>query len=69
MVNPNDSVLMLAEKIRSLPPEKRMEVEDFVDFLLSRTQERDLVQATTRLSEPAFAAAWDNEEDAVYDEL
>jgi hypothetical protein len=59
----------LIEKVRALPPEKVAEVEDFVDFLQQRDQDRRLVEAATRLSEQAFAAIWDNSEDAEYDRL
>ena len=59
----------LIEKIRSLPPEKAAEVEDFVDFLRQRSDENRLSQAAAKLSEEAFAEVWDNPEDAVYDEL
>ncbi len=59
----------LIEKIRSLPPEKAAEVEDFVDFLRQRSEENRLSQAAAKLSEEAFAEVWDNPEDAVYDEL
>ncbi len=58
----------LIEKIRSLPPERLAEVEDFVDFLVER-DERRLVQAATRMSDEAFGKFWDNEEDSVYDQL
>src|SRR5258706_3338124 len=40
----------LIQKIRSLPPERVAEVEDFVDFLTVRDQGRNLTQAATRLS-------------------
>ncbi|OFW24283.1 MAG: toxin-antitoxin system, antitoxin component, Xre family protein, partial [Acidobacteria bacterium RIFCSPLOWO2_12_FULL_66_21] len=43
----------LIEKIQSLPPERVEEVEDFVDFLKAREQDRALVQAAARLSENA----------------
>ena len=56
----------LIEKIKSLPPERVAEVEDFVDFI-SQRDERRLVQAATKLSEDAFRQVWDNKEDAVYD--
>ncbi|MDW7712502.1 MAG: hypothetical protein SCH98_18720 [Deferrisomatales bacterium] len=59
----------LIEKIRMLPPEKVAEVEDFVDFLRHRDDERRLTQAAAKLSEDSFRAAWDNEDDAAYDEL
>lgn len=58
----------LIEKIKSLPPERVAEVEDFVDFIAQR-DERRLVQAATKLSEEAFGRVWDNEEDSVYDQL
>lgn len=58
----------LIEKINDLPPERVAEVEDFVDFI-SQRDERRLVQAAAKLSEDAFRKIWDNEEDAVYDQL
>ncbi len=59
----------LIEKIRSLPPEKAAEVEDFVDFLRLRDDDRHLGDAASRLSEAAFSRIWDNPEDADYDRL
>lgn len=59
----------LLEKIRALPPDKLTEVEDFVDFLAARDEDRRLSQAAARMSEAAFARVWDNPEDAVYDAL
>ena len=58
----------LIEKIKNLPPERIAEVEDFVDFIAQR-DERRLVQAAAKLSEDVFSQVWDNEEDAVYDQL
>jgi hypothetical protein len=58
----------LIEKIRQLPPQRLAEVEDFVDFLRAR-EERRLTQAAAKASEPVFAKAWDNDEDAAYDKL
>ena len=58
----------LIEKIKALPPDKFAEVVDFVDFLASR-DERLMVDAASRASEPAFAAVWDNPDDAKYDHL
>ncbi len=51
------------EKIRSLPPEKVAEVEDFVDFRRQRDNDRRLTQAATRLSEAAFRKVWDHRPD------
>jgi len=59
----------LIEKIRSLPPEKIAEVEDFVDFLRQRGEDRLLVRAASKLSENAFQKVWDNPDDAEYDRL
>ncbi len=58
----------LIEKIKGLPPDRIAEVVDFVDFLAHR-DDRLLVQASSRISEPAFAKVWDNPEDAEYDNL
>ena len=59
----------LMEKIRSLPPDKITVLEDFLDFLLTRSEANLIVYTTTQLSEAAFAKIWDNPEDAEYDEL
>ena len=59
----------LIEKIASLPTDRIAEVEDFVDFLRSRDQDRSLTRAAAAASAPAFARVWDNPEDDVYDAL
>ena len=59
----------LIEKIRSLPADKLAEVEDFVDFLRQREEERRLGKAMTSASEAAFAKVWDNPDDAECDRL
>jgi len=59
----------LIEKIRELPPEKIAEVEDFVDFLRQRDEDRRLVEAAMKLSEGPLKRVWDNPADAVYDNL
>lgn len=59
----------LIEKIRTLPPEKVAEVEDFVDFLRHRNEDHLLTQAAAKLSENAFQKVWDNPEDDDYDRL
>jgi len=59
----------LIEKIRSLPKDKVAEVEDFVDFLRMRYEERQLAHSMTKLSETAFNKVWDNPDDAEYDKL
>ncbi len=62
-------VANLIEKIRILPPEKLIEVEDFVDFLRQREEDRRLIRSAAKLSEPAFQKVWDNPDDADYDQL
>lgn len=59
----------LIEKIRSLPAERVVEVEDFVDFLRHREDDRHLSRLASGLSEPALRAIWDNPADAEYDRL
>ena len=59
----------LLEKIQALPPERLTEVEDFVDFIAAREQERILTRAASAASTPAFAAIWNNPDDDAYDAL
>ena len=69
MAKQDDSGQELLEKIRDLPPERAAEVEDFIDFLRQRDQDRRLARAVTKLSEAAFIKVWDNSDDADYDRL
>ncbi len=59
----------LIEKIQALPVERIAEIEDFVEFITTREQERSLTRAATAASVPAFAAIWNNPEDDAYDAL
>ena len=59
---PADSKTLI-EKIEALPAERIAEIEDFVDFIRLREQERALTRAA------AFAEIWSNPEDDVYDAL
>ena len=58
----------LIEKIQALPPERLVEVEDFVDFIRLREQQRALTRDAAA-SAPAFAEVWNNPEDDVYDAI
>jgi hypothetical protein len=60
---------VILEKLRHLSPERVAEVEDFVDFLRTRHDERLTTRAASRAAEPAFARVWENEDDAAYDAL
>jgi hypothetical protein len=59
----------IVEKIRSLSSEQLAEVEEFVEFIRLRGQERNLTSAASAVSESAFAVVWNNSEDEVYDAL
>lgn len=59
----------IARKLENLSPERLLEVEDFIDFLRQREQEQRLRQEYARASEAVFAKVWDNDEDAIYDDL
>ena len=59
----------LLSKIQSLPAEDQARVEHFVDQLREGKQELAVRFAFAKLSERAFAEAWDNQDDAVYDAL
>lgn len=59
----------LIDKIQALPAERIAEIEDFVDFIAARAQDRALVQAATAASVPSFTTIWDNPDDDVYDAL
>ncbi len=61
--------MTLTEKIQSLTGEQIVEVEDFVEFVRLRGQERGLARNAAAVSAPAFEAVWNNPEDAAYDDL
>jgi hypothetical protein len=57
----------LSKKIETLSAEQIAEVEDFVEFLRHRGQDRELARAAATASSPALEAIWSNPEDDVYD--
>ncbi len=59
----------ILEKLEHLSPERLSEVEDFIDFLQLRDRDKRLRQDFAQASEAAFAKAWDNDDDALYDTL
>ena len=59
----------LLEKIQALPVERIAEIEDFVEFIVAREQERSLIRAASASSTPSFAAIWNNPEDDAYDAI
>ena len=60
---------ILIDKIRQLPQQRLAEVEDFIDFLRAREDDRRLAQAAAGASEASFAAIWNNDEDEAYDRM
>ena len=59
----------LFDKIKQFPPQRMAEVEDFVDFLRAREDEKRLTHAAAKASEASFAQVWDNDDDAAYDRM
>lgn len=59
----------LIEKIQALPMERIAEIEDFIDFVAAREQERSITRAAAAVSAPVFAAIWSNPEDDAYDAI
>ncbi len=62
-------VQSLLQKIRSLPADKIAEIEDFVDFVRYKNEDRQLTQVAARSSEEVFKKVWDNPADDAYDSL
>jgi hypothetical protein len=59
----------LIEKIHALSPERLAEVDDFVEFLRLKEQQRLLTNSAAKISEPVFTKIWDNSDDEAYDAL
>ena len=57
------------DKLQLLPPERLVAVEDFIDFLCYKDQDRELTQAALKTAEASFSRVWDNSADADYDNL
>jgi hypothetical protein len=59
----------MLEKLEHLSPDRLAEVEDFIDFLQQRDQDKRLRQDFKQASEATFSKVWDNDDDAIYDNL
>lgn len=59
----------LLDKIATLSVERIAEIEDFIDFIRLREEDRSLRRAVATASAPAFETVWNNPEDDVYDAL
>jgi hypothetical protein len=60
---------LLIQKINVLPQEHLGAVERFVDSIQHTGEERDRGHAFAVASSASFAAVWDNDADAVYDDI
>jgi len=60
---------ILSEKIQTLSPEQVRKVEDFVEFLHLRGQDRAFSRTASAASSPAFAAVWNNPGDDAYNAI
>jgi len=69
MATERNHIHELIDKLESLPPERINEVEDFIDFIKQRDQDRQLTHAATKTAEPSLHKVWVNPDDAVYDAL
>ncbi len=65
----NRNTSQLVEKLETLSPEQIAAVEEFVEFLRVRGQDRTLTRAATAASAPAFEAVWNNPQDDAYDAI
>jgi hypothetical protein len=68
MMQPSQ-IELLMQKLQSLRPDRIAEVEDFIDFLKSRDEERFSARAALKATEPVLERVWDNADDAEYDQL
>ena len=59
----------MLEKLAHLAPDRLAEVDDFIDFLQQRDQCKHLREDYAKASDAAFEKVWNNEEDAIYDNL
>ncbi len=59
----------MIEKLEHLSPGRLAEVADFIDFLQQRDQDKGLRQDFAQASEASFNKAWNNDDDAIYDNL
>jgi uncharacterized membrane protein len=59
----------MLEKLAHLSPDRLIEVEDFIDFLQQRDQDKRVRHDFSHATEASFSKVWDNSDDALYDRL
>ena len=60
---------IIKKEVDRLPENALAEVLDFIQFLELKAEKDTFVKASQKLSERSFNKIWNNEEDAVYDNL
>jgi hypothetical protein len=60
---------LIKNEVDRLPENLLAEVYDFMQFLEVKKERNFLAKASQEMSAPSFQKVWDNEEDAVYDNL
>jgi len=60
---------MIKNEIENVPDEILVEVFDFIQFLIYKQEKENLANSAQLRSEKSFEKVWDNEEDAIYDNL
>jgi hypothetical protein len=60
---------LIKNEIDRVPEEILPEIFNFIQFLELKKEKDVLAKAFQNLSEKSFDKIWDNDEDAVYDEL
>jgi hypothetical protein len=60
---------LIKKEVERLPESVLAEVLDFIHFLELKQEKHLLAKASQKLSETSFEKIWDNEEDAVYDNV
>ena len=60
---------MIKKEVDLLPENLLIEVYDFILFIENKRDKDSLIKGATVLSARSFDKIWDNEEDAVYDDL
>ena len=59
----------MVQKLEVLSEAKLIEVNDFVDFLISKKERESLNNLYSKASSQSFSKLWDNKDDEVYDDL
>ena len=63
------SLESMYNKLSHLSENKLEEVNDFIDFLISKKEDANMRDIYSKASLSSFNQVWDNKEDDVYNEL